>query len=188
MLRNLAKSWWTFLLRGVVATLFGLGAFLWPGLTLLVLVTLFGAYALVDGVMALASLFGERHESWWAPLLEGIAGIGAGLIAFFWPGITAVSLIFVIAAWAIVTGIMEVIAAIRLRKEIAGEWMLILSGVLSVVFGLLLVARPGVGALSMVWIIGAYAIAFGVVLMVLAFKLKKLGRTLGGLAEGSATA
>jgi uncharacterized membrane protein HdeD (DUF308 family) len=177
MLRPLTKYWWTFLVRGIFALLFGIAAFLWPGLTIAALVTLFGAFALVDGIFAVVNSVGGRSENerWWVHLLEGIAGIGAGLVTFFWPGVTAVALLFIIAFWAIATGVLEIALAIRLRREIEGEWALGLSGLLSVLFGALLVARPGAGALAVVWIIGAYALAFSLLLFVVAFKLRKLG-------------
>ena len=179
MLKALTRFWWMFLLRGIFAVLFGLAAFTWPDLTIAVLVLLFGAYALADGIFALAGMFGrEDNDRWWVSLLEGVAGIGAGLITFFWPALTAVTLLFIIAAWAIMTGLLEVIAAIRLRKEMEGEWAFILSGILSVLFGVILVARPGAGALAMIWIIGAYALAFGVLLIFLALRIRKLGRAL----------
>lgn len=180
MLQGISKYWWTFLVRGVVAVLFGLGAFVWPGLTLGVLVILFGAYALADGILAFVCMFsrGRANDRWWTHLLEGVAGIGAGLIAFFWPGLTAMTLLFLIAAWALMTGVFEIIAAVRLRNEIEGEWAFIVSGALSVLFGALLIARPGAGAMAVIWIIGAYAIAFGLLLVMLSFKIKKIGATL----------
>jgi uncharacterized membrane protein HdeD (DUF308 family) len=165
-------------LRGLLAILFGLAAFLWPGLTLVVLVALFGAYALVDGVFAViagVTAAGE-DERWWALLLAGIAGIAAGLVTFFWPGITALVLVYVIAAWALVTGALEIAAAVRLRKEIEGEWLLGLSGVLSVILGLMLVAWPDAGALAFVWMLGAYALVYGVLFIVLGLRLRGLAQ------------
>jgi uncharacterized membrane protein HdeD (DUF308 family) len=180
MLSALTRHWWIFLVRGALAILFGLGAFFWPGITLAALVVLFGAFAFADGFMTLVAAIQGRAaiQHWWIYLLEGLAGIGAGVLTFFWPGITAVVLLAFIAAWAIVTGILEIVAAIRLRKEIEGEWALGLSGVLSILFGVILMARPGVGALAVVWLIGAYAIAFGIVMVVLSFKLRGLSKEL----------
>jgi uncharacterized membrane protein HdeD (DUF308 family) len=188
MLRALTKYWWTFLVRGIFALLFGIAAFLWPGLTLASLVVLFGAFALVDGILAVANSLGGRSQDrrWWVHFLEGLAGIGAGLVTFFWPGVTAVALLFIIAFWAIATGIVEVALAIRLRKEIEGEWALGLSGLLSIVFGMLLASRPAAGALAVVWIIGAYAVAFAALLFVVAFKLRRLGSTLDKVVEAPA--
>ena len=130
----------------MAAIIFGVLAFAWPGITLAVLILFYGAYAIVDGVLALYAAIRSRGQSVWALVLEGILGIGAGLIAFFWPAITALALLYVIAAWAILTGVVEVVAAVRMRQVITNEWALILSGVLSVVFGLLLAIQPGSGA------------------------------------------
>jgi uncharacterized membrane protein HdeD (DUF308 family) len=178
MVTQLARNWWVVALRGVLGILFGLMAFLWPGITLAVLVIFFGAYALVDGVfLVVAALHAAgEHERWWVLLLQGLAGIAAGLVTFFWPGITAVALLIVIAAWAIVTGILEIAAAIRLRKEIEGEWLLGLSGFCSLVLGLLLIAWPAAGALAFVWLIGGYAIVTGILLIVVAFRLRDFGQ------------
>ena len=175
LLRELSKHWWLLLLRGIAAIAFGVLAFIWPGLTLLTLVILYGVFAIIDGVLALAAVFGRTGPDvpkWWL-VLTGILGIGAGLIALFWPGITALVLIIFIGAWAIVRGIMEIIAAIQLRKEIEGEWLLILAGVLSVLFGLGVLLYPGAGAVALAWLIGIYAIAIGVVMIMLAIRLRK---------------
>src|SRR4051812_3658210 len=178
MVMVLARNWWALVLRGLFAVLFGITAFGWPGITLGALVLLYGAYSLVDGVFAVAAaLVGRpRGMPWWALLLEGLAGIAVGIMTVAWPGITALVLLYLIAAWAIVTGVLEIVTAIRLRKEIRGEWILALSGVLSVLFGLALVVNPGAGALAVVWLIGAYAIAFGVLLIALGFRLRGLAR------------
>jgi uncharacterized membrane protein HdeD (DUF308 family) len=180
MLTALTRHWWIFLVRGALAILFGLGAFFWPGITLSALVVLFGAFAFADGFMTLVAAIQGRAaiRHWWLYLLEGLAGIGAGALAFFWPGITAVVLLMFIAAWAVVTGILEIAAAVRLRKEIEGEWALGLSGVLSILFGVILMARPAAGALAVVWLIGAYAVAFGMVMVALSFKLRGLSKEL----------
>jgi uncharacterized membrane protein HdeD (DUF308 family) len=172
----LAGNWWALALRGLFGVLFGVAAFAWPGITLGALVLLYGAYAFADGVFALASALAGRTERlpWWALLLEGLVGIGVGVVTVFWPGITALALLYLIAAWAVVTGVFEIAAAIRLRREIRGEWLLALGGTLSVLFGLALVINPGAGALAMVWLIGAYALAFGVLLIALAFRLRRL--------------
>jgi uncharacterized membrane protein HdeD (DUF308 family) len=168
---DLPRHWWVAALRGLAAIVFGILAFVWPGVTLGALVLLFGAYAIVDGVLALYAAVRSGGKQIWAPLLEGIIGIGAGLTAFFLPGLTALALLFVIAAWAILTGIAEVIGAIRLRQVIKNERAMIFSGVLSVIFGAVLFAQPGAGALAVVWLIGIYAVIFGVAMLVLAWRL-----------------
>lgn len=182
MLDILARNWWALALRGVVAVLFGLAALIWPGLTLTALVLLFGAYSLVDGIFAVVSAFARagRERGWWAFLVEGLLGIAAGIVTLLWPGITGLVLLLFIAAWAIVTGVVEIVAAIRLRREIEGEFLLGLSGVLSVIFGLILIARPGAGAVAVAWLIGAYALLFGALLLALAFRLRGL-RGRGGV-------
>jgi uncharacterized membrane protein HdeD (DUF308 family) len=175
MLDSLAKNWWLVLLRGLAAILFGVLAFTWPGLTLLVLVTLWGAYALVDGVCALGAAMaggGGVVPRWWL-VVAGLLGVGAGLVAFFSPGMTALALIMLIGAWAVVRGIVEIGGAIQLRKEIENEWWLIASGVLSVLFGVLVLAAPGEGALALLWVIGAYAVVLGAALVALSLRLRR---------------
>ena len=170
----LARNWGAIAIRGVAAIIFGLLTFLMPGLTLAALVLLFGAYALVDGVFSIIAAVRRRAgDPWWALLLEGVVGIAAGIATFALPGLTAVTLIYVIAAWAIVTGVLEVAAAVGLRRQLSGEWRLVLSGVLSIVFGVLMMVAPGAGALAMMLWIGAYAIVFGVLLLALAFRLRR---------------
>jgi uncharacterized membrane protein HdeD (DUF308 family) len=171
----LAKNWWLVLLRGIVSILFGLVAFAWPGLTLVTLVLFYGAFALVDGVIALVSAFtgGAKPVPTWWLVLAGLAGIGAGIITFFWPGGAALVLVTFIGAWALVHGIFEIVGAIKLRKEIDNEWWLILAGIISVLFGLLVLAAPIPAAIGLVWALAAYSIAFGVLLVGLSFRLRK---------------
>jgi uncharacterized membrane protein HdeD (DUF308 family) len=178
MVTRLARRWWLLALRGVVAILFGLAALVWPGITLAVLVWLFGAYALVDGVFAVGAAVRARGEQphWWGLLLEGVAGIAAGVVTLLWPGLTAIVLLYLIAAWAIVTGILEIVAAVQLRREIANEVWLALSGLLSVLFGLAVAIWPGAGALALIWLIGAYAVVFSVLLLALAVRLRGIGQ------------
>jgi uncharacterized membrane protein HdeD (DUF308 family) len=178
MLAYLTRYWWTLVVRGAVAVLFGLAALIWPDATLRVLVLLFGFYAVVDGLLALAVvLIGGRLASGrrgWL-LIEGVIGIAAGVFTFLWPGITTLVLLYLIAAWAVVTGLLELAAAVVLRRELRGEWLLALAGVLSVAFGVLLAARPGEGAVAVVWVIGVFAIVFGVALLTLGIRLRRLG-------------
>lgn len=175
MFGMLSRNWWAVALRGAIAIIFGVLALFWPGITVAVLVIMFGAYALVDGIFALVSAFsGKNKESRGLMALIGVVGILFGLATLIWPGITAIALVFLIGAWAVVTGITEIVAAIRLRKEIKGEWLLIASGVISVVFGLLLWLAPGSGAIALAWLIGIYAIIFGVMLVALGFRLHKM--------------
>ena len=172
----LVNNWNLLVVRGILAVLFGIGTLLVPGVTLVALVIMFGAYALVDGIVTSVMAIKDRQEqsNWWLWLLLGLVSIAAGVVTFVYPGITAISLFYLIVAWAITSGVLEVILAIELRKVIQGEWLLVLDGILSVVFGILLVAQPAAGALAVLWLIGIYAIAFGVTTLVLAFRLRKL--------------
>ena len=169
---TLARNWWTLVIRGVAAIIFGVLAYLWPSATFAALVLLFGAYALVDGALAFVGAFRTQGDRRWSLILEGVVGIAAGVVTFLWPGAAGLGLLIVIAAWALITGIFEIVSAIRLRKEIEGEWLLLLSGLLSVLFAVTLVLWPAAGALAVTWIIGAYAIAFGIVLIALGIKLR----------------
>ena len=171
MLHSLARNWWALALRGLAAVLFGLLTFLLPGITLATLVLLFGAYALADGIFNVIAFFKVASHQW-ALLIEGVIGIIAGVLTFAWPAITAFVLLYLIAFWAIFTGVFEIIAAIRLRKAISNEWLLLLMGVLSLLFGLLILYAPGTGALAIVLWIGAYALVFGIFLMALGFRLR----------------
>ena len=147
----------------------------WPGITLMVLVVVFGIYVIIEGVLSLVAAFNNRWmRSWWILLLEGLSGIVIGCVAFIWPGLTAVVLLIFIAIWAIFTGLLEIGAAIQLRKEIQGEWILALTGVLSILIGLILLINPGAGALAVVWLIGIYALMFGGLLTFLGLKFHKL--------------
>jgi uncharacterized membrane protein HdeD (DUF308 family) len=188
MQRRLSLNWSALAARGVVAIVFGIVAFLLPGVTLAALILLFAAYALVDGVSHLVTAFRHRASTGpdWLLVLGGVAGIAAGIVAAFLPGITALFLVTLIGAWAIVTGVTEVIAAYRLRKEIQGEWLLALNGVVSVIFGIYLWLFPGAGAIALVWIIAAFAIISGIILLMLAIRMRSLGA--GGERTGSPTA
>jgi uncharacterized membrane protein HdeD (DUF308 family) len=168
-----APNWWSLAFRGVAAIIFGIVAWIWPDLTVAALVIIFGAYALVDGVFDIGTAITTRtNEDRLLLLIQGIASVVIGLITFIWPDITALTLIYLIAAWAIVTGVFEVVAAIRLRRVISGEFLLALGGIASVIFGILVAIFPGSGALALVWLIGIYAITFGILFLILAFRLR----------------
>ncbi len=175
-LHALAKVWWLFLIRGIAGIVFGLLAFAWPGLTVLTLVLFYGAFALVDGVFALiAAAKGRGSEAmptWWLVLI-GVAGVLAGIGTFVWPGMTALLLITFIGAWALVRGIFEIIGAIQMRKEIDNEWWLVLSGIVSVMFGLILLIQPASGLLGIAWAIGAFSVVAGITLIAFSLRLRK---------------
>lgn len=176
---TLTRNWWVFLIRGLLGIAFGIITFFQPGISIAALVLLFGAYSFVDGIFAIVSAVRRRtgSEPWWLLLIEGVAGIAAGVITLGWPGLTVIVLLYLIAAWAIVTGAFEIAAAIRLRKVITDEWLLVLSGVASVALGVLLVLFPGPGALALVLWIGAGAFVWGIMLIVLSLRLRSWGRT-----------
>jgi uncharacterized membrane protein HdeD (DUF308 family) len=170
----LIRNWWAVALRGVAAIIFGILAFAMPVATLGALVLLFGAYALVDGVFNVIAAVSGRSGArpWWALVLSGVVSIAAGLATFFMPGLTALALMYLIAAWAIVTGVLQIVAAVRLRREIDNEWWLGLSGGISVAFGVFVMLAPGAGALALVLWIGAYALVLGAVLVALGLRLR----------------
>ncbi|WP_050028439.1 HdeD family acid-resistance protein [Verrucomicrobium sp. BvORR034] len=174
LLHLLSRNWGWLLLRGILSLIFGVLAFTWPLLTLKVLVLLYGAYALVDGVFALVGAItgGSAVPRWWLALI-GVVSIAAGVAVLLWPGLSALALLIFMGATAVVRGLFEIAGAIALRKEITNEWLLILSGLASVVFGALVILFPGGGAIAMVWIIAGYSIALGIILSVLAFRLRK---------------
>jgi uncharacterized membrane protein HdeD (DUF308 family) len=175
MLHGLARNWWLVLLRGIAAIIFGILAFVLPGLTLLTLIILYGIYALFDGIVAIgAAIWGgaPAEPRWWLAIV-GVLGILAGLLTFLWPGVTALVLLVFIGVWSLLHGIFTIIGAVRLRKEIDNEWWLILSGALSVLFGLAVLIMPSAGALAVVWLIGTYAILFGALLVGFALRLRR---------------
>lgn len=178
MTSMLTRNWWAVLLRGIAAVLFGVLALRSPHLTLLFLVTLYGAYALTDGIFSVvAALSGiGQGQNWLWPLVTGLAGILVGIVTFAWPGLTALALVFFIAAWALVTGITEILAGLRLHNELANEWLLLLSGAVSVVLGGVLFIHPASGALAVVTVIGVFALIFGMLRIILAFELRNLQR------------
>lgn len=170
----LGRNWWLILLRGIAAILFGFLAFAWPGATLMTLVLFFGAYALIDGALALVAAFrgGTGISRGWL-IFTGLLGIAAAVGAVLNPGLTALALVLLIGTWSVVRGVFAIVGAIQLRKEIRGEWLLVLSGILSIVFGVLVWLMPGAGALAIVWMIGGYSFAFGALLTALAFRVRR---------------
>jgi uncharacterized membrane protein HdeD (DUF308 family) len=170
----LKRGWWLLVLRAVAAIAFGVLTWIQPAISLAALVLLFGVYALADGLLGLwMALSGRKgNDHWWLLLLASLVGIGVGLLTFAAPGITALALLFYIAVWAIATGVLQIVAALRLRREISGEWWLILAGIASVAFGAILISRPAAGALTVVWLIAAYAIVYGILELMLAFKAR----------------
>ncbi|MPZ52167.1 MAG: HdeD family acid-resistance protein [Acidimicrobiia bacterium] len=180
MVEDIGRHWWLFLVRGLIAIGFGIAAMVWPGITLLALVVVFGAYTLADGVLDLLLAVGLRGRGEgdlsggsriWLGIL-GLLGIGAGLITFFWPGITAVVLLWIIAWWAIVRGVLELLASWRHRKVLTNEWAWVLNGLLSIALGIVLIAQPGTGALALVLWVGIFAIAWGISLCILGFRVR----------------
>jgi uncharacterized membrane protein HdeD (DUF308 family) len=179
MLNLVARDWWVFAVRGIAAIVFGILAFVWPDTTLTVLVYLFGAYVLIDGVSLLVALargdtLARRHS--WAVGLMGVLGIIAGIATFVWPDVTAMSLLYLVALWAITMGIFQVIAAIQLRREIEGEFWMALGGIFSIAFGVLLVVNPSEGLISLVWLVGLWSVVFGVSNIALANKLRGIDK------------
>ena len=176
---TLADNWWAIAVRGVAGVVFGAIALFWPPAAVVALVLLFGAYALVDGVFNLIAAFRAPRSGrpWGWLAFSGIVGVIAGVVTFFRPGLTALALVLVIGWWAIITGIAQIIAAIRLRKHIQHEWLLGVSGLLSIALGVLLLARPGIGAITVAIWVGVYALLFGILLIALGFRLRKWGRS-----------
>lgn len=175
MAHGLARNWWMLALRGVLAIVFGILVFFSPALAWVVVIGLFAAFALIDGVLAItAAVVGHEHgRKWWALVLEGVVGLGAGILTLAWPEVTGLLLLYFIGFWAVFTGVLEIAAAIQLRKEIEGEWALALAGVLSIGFGLAILLVPSAGALAVAWVIGAYAIIFGVLMLAVAMRLRR---------------
>jgi uncharacterized membrane protein HdeD (DUF308 family) len=170
----LRENWWAMALRGLLGVVIGIIVFFVPLPAIIGLVWVFGIYALLDGAFNLIAVWRRRGSTrpWWPLALEAVLGIGAGIISILWPGITALALVYLIAVWAIVTGVLEIVAAIRLRKEIEGEWLLALSGVCSLIIGVIFALAPDIGAMALIWAWGAYTIAFGLLLIWLGFRLR----------------
>lgn len=188
MLHALARQWWVLLLNGLCAIAFGILAFAWPGLTLLALIWLFGVYCLADGITAIVvSITKHERGMWWQMLILGIVSVVAGIGAIAWPGLTAIALATFIGVWALIRGIFEIIAAFELRKVIDNEWLLALAGLVSILFGIVMVARPGEGAMALVWVIGFYAIARGTLLVMLAIRLRGVNEKLSSAHSAAAS-
>ena len=187
--QTLAKqAKWSLILRGIVSILFGILVWIWPGISLLVLIILFGIFALVSGVFALAAAFQAHrsHRGWWLLAVSGVLCIAAGIIAFVWPGETAMVLLYVIAIWAIVTGVSEIAAAFSAGRTAVDEWLLVISGILSIIFGILLFVFPAVGLLALVWLVGIYAILYGIMLITSAFSISSFQKSVRGPTAGAA--
>jgi uncharacterized membrane protein HdeD (DUF308 family) len=180
ILDEFSQHWWVLLLRGIFAIAFGLMAFALPGLTLLTLVLIFGSYAFLDGMMAI--WVGARSKGY-SLMLLGLVGVIVGFYTFVSPGITAFALLYLIAVWAMVRGFFEILTAIQLRKVIPNEWAMLVGGIVSVLFGVAIVANPGAGVLAMLWFIGAFAVVFGVLMMLLAFRVRSVPHDVGRVAH-----
>jgi uncharacterized membrane protein HdeD (DUF308 family) len=191
MLDLLGRNWWLLAIRGIIAIAFGVLALVQPQLTLRVLVTVFAVYLVADGVSLLGSFVrgeADTRRSGWSVAVMGVLGIVVGIAAFVWPNITALTLLALAAFWAIFTGIFQVVAAIRLRREIDGELLMAIGGVLSIAFGVYLVVNPRDGLLSLVWLVGIWAVIFGITNLVLAFRIRKVHREAAGVREEVAAA
>lgn len=180
MLELFGRNWWLILLRGIAAVLFGLTALLLPDITLVTLVVLFGAYVLLDALFTLLTAFRKDDDQadWWVVLLEGLIGLLTGAAVLAWPEITALVLVYLAAGWAVVTGILEITAAVFLRREIQGEWFLVLSGAASTIIGAVLFLQPDAGMIVISWLIGVYALIFGILLLVLSLQLRSIHKDL----------
>jgi uncharacterized membrane protein HdeD (DUF308 family) len=175
MAHSLIRNWWALALRGLAAVIFGVLLFVWPFISLAVLVILFGAYAMADGLLSIVATatVAANSSRWWSLLIGGALSFIIGLLTFIWPGITAMVLLYLIAFRAMVIGVFEIVAASRLRREIPGGWVLALSGIISILFGLLMLIYPAAGALVVIWFIGLYALVTGVTLLALAVSLRR---------------
>ena len=189
MRQLLANSWWVLALRGAAALLFGILALLWPGVTLIFLVALFAAYAIVSGAVALAGAFRNRRDrGWWLALVLGVVSVAAGILAIFYPGITALALVIMMGVNAVLSGALEIAMAVRLRREIEGkgEWLLGVAGFVSILFGAFVLAFPGPGALALVWLVALHAMTIGILFLIVAFRLRASARTSAGVAPRGA--
>jgi len=184
MIKAISKYWWVFALRGLITIAFGFAALLWPALTIGVMVLLFGFFALFEGLLTILTSFGKGDEKGgWTLLLEGVVGLlvcvivllGTSIGSILWPKVAAVMLVYYIAGWAILAGLFKIITAIRIRAEVKGEWALGLSGLISILVGLILILRPGTGVLAVAWLIGIFAIILGIFELFLGLKFRGIG-------------
>jgi uncharacterized membrane protein HdeD (DUF308 family) len=187
MIRAVSKYWWIFSLRGIIAIVFGLAALLWPALTLGVMVLLFGLFALLEGLLTVVTSFGKGDEKGgWTLLLEGLVGLlvcvivllGTSIGSILWPKVAAVMLVYYIAGWAILAGLFKIFTAFRIRKEVKGEWILGLNGLVSILVGVILILRPEAGVLALAWLIGILAVIVGIFQLLLGLKLREIGSSL----------
>jgi len=183
MISQLFRDWWVFFVRGLAAIIFGALALVWPTQAWLALVLVFGAFAVLDGILTIIAGFDFKpyFDRWWAFLLQGVAGLAIGVITFIWPRPASQLLFYLVAAWAVITGIFEIMAATRIRLFIFREWSLISAGVFSILFGILMLLNPGAGLIGLVWLIGIYAIVFGMAQMIFSHHLHGLRKLLPGL-------
>jgi uncharacterized membrane protein HdeD (DUF308 family) len=184
MLKDTAENWWAFVFGGIFSLMLGFGVLAWPAMTVLVLLIFFGAYLMVDGISSILMAFGNRNWLWY--LLGGLVSLAAGIFTFTRPGATALALLWLIGVWAVVKGIVEIIEAIQIRKEIKGEFFLILAGVISVLFGAWVIARPGAGALAVIWLISIFAFIRGFLMLGLGFRLRGMLRDLDSTTGATA--
>lgn len=185
MPRQQSERWWAVTLNGVVALIVGVVTLLWPGITLGALIVIFGIFTLADGVLGLgALLFGARRVGpWWLRLLGSLLSIAAGLIALLWPGITSLALLWLVAAWALAKGILQIVIAVRYREHLARTWLLVLAGAVSLILGIVYVLFPGAGILSLVWLLGIFAIVYGGALIARGLLLRDVNRAFKGEAR-----
>jgi len=185
MVSNISRNWWLLALRGTLAIILGVAAFVWPGVTFEVLVLLFGAYAFIGGVImfSFGLMAAGDSQQWWPLVLGGISGIAVGALTFAQPAAMALALVYVVGAWAIVTGLLEIVAAIRLRDVVSNEWLMGFGGALSIVFGALVLYQPNAGALTLVWLFGFYAVLAGISQIGLGWRLRGLDQTLQPRAQ-----
>jgi uncharacterized membrane protein HdeD (DUF308 family) len=184
MLAELAKNWWLFLARGLLAILFAIAAFAWPGFTLLLLLWMFGIYCLVDGFTSI--VLGVKSEQKLWPIVGGLVSIAAGFIVVLRPGLGAVAVVLVIGIWAVAHGVADIVMAIRIRREVKGEWALALAGIVQIALGVMLIMRPGSGAVALLWLIGTFLLLMGLLLVALALRLRRLGKEMGEATPAAA--